>query len=1091
MTRKQRRHMQATARIAPAAGHDARLVQDFREAVRHLQDGRLAQSAEAHRRVLARSPRHAPSLHNLGLIAFKSNNLAEAIDYIRRSLDADPKQSQAWLNLALLLAEARRLDEAVSACRQSLALQPENAKAHAALGDLLHRGRNAVDAVAAYGDSLKLQPGQPAVLVKMGQLAMSADPAAALAYCRQALALDPQHAGARGLEQRILAAGGESQDAAARIEAETSDPAERARRYDALAMFLVGENRFAEAVPLLRRATAAQPEQTELHFHLAQALAGAGQKREALSAYQTGLAIAPECADAYVRVGLLLRDMNLPAGAVTAFQQAVKLDPDLADGHYNLAITCKLMGRFEEARAAFERSISCVPDSLVHRAELANLKRMTCTWDGLVEEEADCLAMLRKAPQQLVPPFQLLPMASTRADQLAAARSFSQRVVVPEALRFRSHRTSEAGGRIRVGYLSADFFEHATAMLLVEVLEQTDRERFELFGYCHSPDDGSEIRRRIAAAFDRFVRIDGMSQLEAARTIHADGIDILVDLKGYTRNARTEILAYRPAPVQVNFLGYPGSMGADFIDYVLADPVVAPMAHQEHYSERIVHLPHCYQPNDRQRRIADTAATRAAFGLPEDAFVFCSFNNIYKVGPELFDVWMRLLARVPGSVLWMLVNDEASRVNLRREAAARGIDPARLVFAAHMPIAEHLERHRLADLFIDTVPCNAHTTASDALWAGLPVLTCMGETFAGRVAASLLAAMDLEELIAGDLGDYERMALAFAEDRGRLEPIRRKIAAGRETSPLFDSLRYTRNLERAYETMVSIMRAGEAPRAFAVVEPQPDAVPAAALGPTGEARALYTHCPVCEGSDIPYQIEAKVSEHPLYKPELPPTVKWRSCTGCGHVFAEGYLAGAARDIVLSSAMPHQQVGDEASGRRPIAARIVERVARHVPPGGEWLDVGVGNGALLFAAAEWGYGAVGADLRIDNVEMLLKLGYKAVWNGIEEFEDVERFSVVSMAGAFEQAPFPRRTLVAAHRVMKRGGALVLSLPNMDTIVWRILDASGANPYWGDLEICHQFTRARLARLLETEGFRLAEYAVSERGPSCMDVIAIKT
>lgn len=1092
MSRKQRRLTQSRSRMVPAASLDPQLGREFREAVEHLKAGRLQQSADAHRRVLARAPRHAPSLHNLGLIAFKSNAPQEAIDYIRRSLEIDPKQTQAWLNLALLLGEARRLDEAIAACKECLALQPASAKPHAVLGDLLRLARNTADAVTAYGEALRLEPGQPSVLVKMGEsLLQAGNSGEALSYCRRALALEPGHAGASALEQRILTGSGRIEDMVAEIEAEAGDGVERARRYAELGRFLSEQKRFDEAVSVCRRAVASVPDRADFYFQLAQALDGAGQKWDALSAYQAGLAIEPARADAYVKVGLLLRSMDLHPGAVTAFAEAAKLAPGLADAHYNLAVTCKLMGRFDDACAAFERAIACAPEALIHRFELCDTRRMVCAWDGLAEEEQRCLALMRGSAK-LIAPFLLLPMpAATRADQLEAGRRLAQSFFVPDELQLRGGRTAPGDGRIRVGYLSADFYSHATANLLAEVIEQTDRRRFELFAYCHSRDDASAMRQRIVAAFDHFVPIGSLSNQEAARRIQADGIDILVDLKGYTQNARTDILAYRPAPIQVNYLGYPGTMGADFVDYIVADPVVAPMAHQEHYAERIVHLPHCYQPNDRQRRIADEPLTRAQFGLPEDAFVFCSFNNIYKLDPSLFDVWMRLLARVTGSVLWIFAKDETCRANLRRAAAARGIDPARLVFAGHCENALHLARHRLADLFLDTVPCNAHTTASDALWAGLPLLTCLGETFAGRVAASLLTAMGLEEMVAGSLEAYERTAVALAQDRDRLAAIRQRIAEGRETSPLFDSTRYTRNLEQAYETMVSIMRAGEAPRAFAVAESLPEPVVAAEPGVAGviEARVAYERCPLCDGADIPYQIEARVSEHPLYKPELPPTVKWRSCTGCGHVFTEGHLTPEARDIVLASTLPHQQVGNDAAGRRVAAARIVARVASHAP-GGEWLDVGTGNGALLFTAAEWGYGVVGTDLRIDNVEMLLRLGYKAVWNDIADIEGAGRFNVISMAGSLPQAAFPRRSLAAAHRLLRPGGVLFVSMPNMDTIVWRILDASGANSHWGDIEHCHVFTRARLAKLLEAEGFRVVAYDIGEDGPTTMEMIAVK-
>ncbi len=312
-----------------------------------------------------------------------------------------------------------------------------------------------------------------------------------------------------------------------------------------------------------------------------------------------------------------------------------------------------------------------------------------------------------------------------------------------------------------------------------------------------------------------------LSHRDAARTIHADGIDILIDLKGYTKDTRSEILAYRPAPIQVNYLGYPATMGADFVDYLLADAVVAPMEHQPHYSERIVHLPNSYQPNDRQRQISAEPMTRAEFGLPDNAFVFCSFNNSYKLNAAMFDIWMPLLQSVPNSVLWLLTPNDLCSENLRREATARGVGPGRLVFAKRESVPRHLARHRLADLFLDALPCNAHTTASDALWAGLPVLTCVGDTFSGRVAASLLKAMDLDELITTSLEDYAKAALTLARDKEKRDAVRLKLWAARETGPLFDSKRYTRNLERSFETMVRVMRSGEPPRPFAVAEATP------------------------------------------------------------------------------------------------------------------------------------------------------------------------------------------------------------------------------------------------------------------------------
>ncbi|TAN54930.1 MAG: hypothetical protein EPN20_20950, partial [Magnetospirillum sp.] len=343
-----------------------------------------------------------------------------------------------------------------------------------------------------------------------------------------------------------------------------------------------------------------------------------------------------------------------------------------------------------------------------------------------------------------------------------------------------------------------------------------DRDRFRITAYSCGEDDGSAMRRRLEGAFDRFVDLCPVDDAEAVRRIHGDEVDILVDLTGYTTGTRTAILAARPAPVQVNYLGFPGTMGADFIDYIIVDSIVAPPDQQPNFAERLVRLPHSYQANDTRRPIAAQRPSRSECGLPERGFVFCCFNNTFKITPILFDVWMRLLAMVPGSVLWLFQANDKVGDRLKAEAARRGVDPARLIFAARRDLPDHLARHDCADLFLDTLPYNAHTTASDALWAGLPVLTCRGGTFAGRVAASLLSAVGLPELITESREEYESLALALARDPARLAALRQKLRQNRHAAPLFDSAGFTRDLEAAYSRMWDTWCAGRCPEAFAV-----------------------------------------------------------------------------------------------------------------------------------------------------------------------------------------------------------------------------------------------------------------------------------
>jgi predicted O-linked N-acetylglucosamine transferase (SPINDLY family) len=439
----------------------------------------------------------------------------------------------------------------------------------------------------------------------------------------------------------------------------------------------------------------------------------------------------------------------------------------------------------------------------------------TCEWAALPPHLG---ALHEQVREGRVPaaPFTLIAASDSLEVQRQCAELHAREMLdgaAPEPL-WRGARSPHA--RLRIAYLSGDFHEHATAYLAARLFELHDRGGFEVTGISYGPDDGSATRGRLRRAFDRFVDVRAMSDAGAAALMRELEIDIAVDLKGHTAHARLGILAHRPAPVQATYLGFPGTLGAGFIDYALADRVVIPPEEQRFYTERVVWLPHCYQVNDSERIIAPTRVSRAQAGLPEDAFVFCCFNNTYKLTTAMFDIWMRLLAGVPGSRLWLADHNAAAKRNLERAAVSRGIEPARLCFAPRVAHAEHLARHRLADLFLDNLPVNAHTTASDALWAGLPLVTCLGASFAGRVAASLLRAVGLPELVTTNLADYEALALELAREPARLASLRERLARNRLTHPLFDTDLFRRHIEAAYREMWQRFEGGEAPRSFSV-----------------------------------------------------------------------------------------------------------------------------------------------------------------------------------------------------------------------------------------------------------------------------------
>lgn len=557
--------------------------------------------------------------------------------------------------------------------------------------------------------------------------------------------------------------------------------ATRAVRLNDAGIRYLHENRVEDAARYFERAIAANPYHAPSCNSLAAALLRLGRSQEGLEYFRRAVALEPENVDFHVNLGEALTTTEQPDHAVDALQEALRRDSAHARAHAFLL------------RPLLE---ICAWDDLDREVQL-----FTHAWER--DPAGQWLTMIMPFVSLLVP----LPPGLRLEIARRYAASIAQRVAheLPLSRPARAER-----GKLRVGYASADFYDHATAQLTAGLFEAHDRDRFEVFAYSFGMDDNSACRKRLVAAFDSFVEVAREPARATAQRIADDGIDILIDLKGYTAGCRPEIFALRPAPIQASYLGYPGSTGANFIDYAIADRVVLPKHDWTSFTERPVWMPVCYQANDRHRPIAGRVASRTEYGLPETGFVFCSFNSHNKIERHMFHAWMRILAAVPGSVLWLLRGHGERR--LRLAAAAAGVDPDRLRFTAKLPNPEHLARHRLADLFLDTHYVNAHTTASDALWAGLPVLTLPGPTFAGRVAASLLHAVCLPELIVRDISEYTTRAVQLALDSDRLREVRVTLAANRLTTPLFDTAAFTCALEQAYEMMWRTHAVGESPQ---------------------------------------------------------------------------------------------------------------------------------------------------------------------------------------------------------------------------------------------------------------------------------------
>ncbi len=566
--------------------------------------------------------------------------------------------------------------------------------------------------------------------------------------------------------------------------------------------------RYSEAIGDFDRALAIKPDFSEAFYNKGNALASLQSFQQALAAYNEALRLNPDLAQAWLGCGNVALALHNSEDALVAYERALARKPDLAEAWLGRGTAFAKLKRYQEAIAAYGKAMTMKPALNYVASHRLYTKLAACDWTNLEAEIEDFLTTMRKG-RLLSDPFNMLAIPSTAADQLGCAKGH-----MAEQPTFAPLWRGEiaAHDRIRIAYLSADFNEHPVGHLIVGLFEHHDKLRFEITGISLSADPASAIRRRISAAAENFMDVGDQSDQCIAEQIRQLEIDILVDLHGFTAGNRNGVLARRVAPIQVNFLGYAGTLGSGSVDYIVADPTVIPHEHFRFYSESVVWLPESFMPNDVAKPIAARTPSRSELSLPERGFVFCCFNQAYKINPTMFDIWMRLLAKIPDSVLWLREDDAVVLRNLRLEAERRGVAGHRLVFAGRTALlADHLARHRQADLFLDTSPYNAHASACDALWAGVPLLTQIGETFAGRVAASLLRAIDLPELITSTPQAYEHLATELATSPERSAALREKLARNRLTAPLFDTRLFARRIEAAYSVMYQRYRAGLGP----------------------------------------------------------------------------------------------------------------------------------------------------------------------------------------------------------------------------------------------------------------------------------------
>ncbi|HUO02634.1 MAG TPA: tetratricopeptide repeat protein [Rhizomicrobium sp.] len=708
----------------------------------------------------------------------QGGNLGEAAQAYGKILRREPNNFAARQLLALVRFQEGRDQDALAEIDAALAIQPGTAEALATRGNILIRLGRQDDALKDFDQAIAAKPDYAEALYNRGN-------------CRQYLGRFHE---AVGDYSRALALHPDYEPAFT-------------NRGNALGKL----GRFSEALGDYDAAIRLRPADALARYHRGNALNDLQRFVDALADYDHALKLDPDLAAAWNNRGMVLRELGRATDALASFNRALALKPDDAAALFNRGtLQWSALGRYEPALDDLEQVIHIAPDYDYARGNLLHLKMYGGDWSGFDQDKA-LIDQGVQTGKKIVEPFVYQAISGSPEALLACAKIYAAQFAGAAMT-----KAPHAHRKIRVGYLSGEFRAQATQYLAAGLYEQHDRDQFEITAFDAGESDNSPMRARLERAFDAFIPISGLTDRQAAERIQGEEIDILVNLNGYFGRQRMGVFAMKPAPIQVNYLGFPGSLGAPYMDYILADRIVIPDAERRHFTEQVVWLPDCYQVNDGKRIIADARPGRKDEGLPETGFVFCNFNQSYKLTPETFALWMRLLKQVDGSVLWLMEGKGAFALNLRREAERLGVAGDRLVFAAERPLERHLARLSLADLFLDSLPYNAHTTASDALWAGVPLLTCRGHAFAGRVAASLLTAIGLPELVTQDDAAFEALALKLAREPELLKSLRARLTENRTTCPLFDTDRFRQHIEAAYRQMWEIAQRGEPPRHFAV-----------------------------------------------------------------------------------------------------------------------------------------------------------------------------------------------------------------------------------------------------------------------------------
>jgi predicted O-linked N-acetylglucosamine transferase (SPINDLY family) len=787
------------------------------EAIHMHRSGRLAEAVQLCERVRQQAPNNLTSLLLSGTIELQFGRHDAAERFFRLAQAVAPHSADAAMGRVATLRAMGKYDDALVIVEDVLQRAPNHPVAWNNRANLLLETGRIAKAIESYDRAISIRSDYLDAWHNRGiaRMASGSDAEAEVDFTH-ALELNPDYVPALVNRGRLRArqGAGRAKDAIADLQRAVSLDRTNPDAWHILGQSYLALGQHAEALSSWTAGLAQHATHGAMLHDRAFLFNALARYSDAVTDFERLITLNPGDTTAWQGHGIALARLNHEKEALESFSQALKFRPDDAVSLYNRAALLSALKRYAEAASDLEALIAVEPEFPRARGLLLSARLHLCDWKELEQQREEIDASLRRS-SNAIHPFTYLWISDRPAMQLTCARLHTARAhpAARVPLYCGERYTHE---KIRVAYLSGDFYQHAVPSLIAGVLENHDRTRFEILGISYGGNDGSPMRKRLEKACTRFFDVHEQDDASIAALLRNLETDIVIDLKGFTGPERPGILAHRPSPVQVNYLGYPGTMGAEYVDYLIADRTVIPPEERQFYAEQIIYLPDAYQANDSMRAISPDRITRRDVGLPEAAFVFCCFNGSQKILPSAFNSWMRILSQSENSVLWLLEDNQSAAANLRREAEVGGIDAERLIFARHEQPDRHLARLRLAELILDTLPYGAHTTASDALWAGVPVLTRMGSSFAGRVAASLLAAAGLPELITQSIAEYEAMAQKFAAAPELLSKIREKLARNRESCALFDTVRMTRNLEAAYAEMLQRHQRGESPASFEV-----------------------------------------------------------------------------------------------------------------------------------------------------------------------------------------------------------------------------------------------------------------------------------